>query len=78
MRVVETDVETVTFVSDDLDKIPAVNLEAVTGGRRGIPGGCKTADASVTHADQAANLVGCVLSCVCNDGVGITSGNADC
>ncbi len=77
MRVIETDIETVAFVSDNLDKIPAIDLEAVTGGRRGIPGGCNTADASITHADQAAHLVRCVLSCVCNDGVGITSGNTD-
>ncbi len=74
---IEADVKTVSFVSDHLNKVSAVDLEAVTRGRRGIPGGCEPADPSITHADQATYLVGSALSCVCDDHVGVGSGNAD-
>lgn len=77
MGVIETDIKTVAFVADDLNEVPAIYLEAVARGRRGIPGGSEPADPSITHADQATNFVGCAFSCVFDDRVSVGSGNAD-
>lgn len=77
MRMIEADVKTVAFVLYHLHKVSAIDFEAVTRGRRGIPGGCEPADPSITHAEQATYLVGSALSCVCDERVGIGLGNAD-
>ena len=77
MGVIETDIKTVAFVADDLNEVAAIYLKAVTWGRRGIPGGSEPADPSITHADQATNLVGSAFSCVFDDRVSVGSGNAD-